>query len=550
MRRQFLQGKRDLGSDLDGANGMRYRAVIVMRPVGLVLGFVLALVGSARACPHDSAAAGPAPKKLGTVSFPSSCSPEVQAELSRGIALQHSFWFGEAQRSFERVLASDPQCAIASWGVAMSLVPWLNAYPDAATAAAARKALERADAATKKSPREADYVKALHALFDGYTPETALAHMSAHATAMTALSAKYPTDLEAQVFDALALVAAAPPDDTKLVHQHKAMTILAPLFKKYPNHPGIAHYITHACDNPQMARDGLAAARRYAAIAPASPHALHMPGHIFIRLGLWQDDIKTNLASKAAAEAGKVAAESRLHAMEFLEYAYLQAGQYDKARAIVTEAGTIKESDVDPRFAGYAGFVKARFAMLLAVETQDWTMATKLNNVGYATFGQAQIALAHAICAAHTKDVNRAMNARKLVDGLYAGAPENQLDLASKTLRDEVRAWALFTGGNLPGAEQILRPIADLQAKYGKEEIELPAREMLAEMYLLGGKHKEALVEFQASLKSDPNRLNALIGAGKAAEGTGDKTLADKLYKTARTNLANADASGLARLKR
>ncbi len=385
-----------------------------MRSLALLISLVIGLVHAAQACPHDSAAAGPAPKKLGTVSFQNACSPEVQAELSRGIALEHSFWFGEAQKSFEKVAAADPQCAIASWGVAMSLVPWLNAYPDAATAAAAQKALKAADAATKKSPREVDYVKALHALFDGYTPETALPHMQAHADAMVALAAKYPKDLEAQVFEALALVAAAPPDDTRLVHQHKAMAILGPLFKKYPNHPGIAHYITHACDNPQMAKDGLGAARRYASIAPASPHALHMPGHIFIRLGLWQDDIKTNLASKAAAEGSKVAAESRLHAMEFLEYAYLQAGQYDKAKAIVTEAGTIQASDVDPRFAGYAGFVKARFAMLLAVETQDWAMAAKLNNVGYATFGQALIALAHAICAGHTKDVARAMNARKL----------------------------------------------------------------------------------------------------------------------------------------
>ncbi len=202
----------------------------------------------------------------------------------------------------------------------------------------------------------------MHALFDGYTPETALAHFTRYAEAMAMLAARYPRDLEAQVFYALALIAAAPPDDVKLVNQHRALSILAPLFKAHPNHPGIAHYITHACDNPEMAKLGLEAARRYASIAPASPHALHMPGHIFIRLGLWPEDIRTNLASKAAAEQTldmKVGAESRLHAMEFLEYAYLQTGEYDKARGIVTEAKTIRESDVDPRFAGYAGYARS-----------------------------------------------------------------------------------------------------------------------------------------------------------------------------------------------
>ena len=359
---------------------------------------------------------------------------------------------------------------------------------------------------------------------------------------MAAIAKAYPHDLEAQVFFALALLAADPPSDVRLVNPKRAFVILEPLFRERPNHPGIAHYIIHACDNPQMAREGLSAARRYSLIAPQAPHALHMPSHIFARLGLWQDDIDSNPASKAASEAAGLhhGAENRLHAMEFLEYAYLQTGRFDEAKAIVTDAATVLPTDVDPRYPQMWAAVEARYPALLAIETKDWTMAEHLKPIVTATPGSDQVTLlAHAEAAAYLHHQKLASETLKQLESL----PSKESRASESDVAIEIRAWVNFAGGNLKGATTLLQPLVDRQAEVGKGEVEIPAREMLADMLLLSGQSAQALAEFRQSLLSDPNRFNALSGAVEAAEKLGKNRLAASYYYSLVANCLYADGA-------
>ena len=494
----------------------------------------------------------PASGELGTVSFEISCQPQVQADFNRAVALLHSFWLDEAERTFMQVSIADPDCAMALWGVAMADFNEVNGGPTADGVMRATEALARADAAREKDPREAAYIRALHRFFDGYTEADSDAHATLYTDAMEEVATRYPNDMEAQVLYALALINSDPPDGVALINPKKAVAILYPLFRQHPNHPGIAHYIIHACDNPEMAQQGLEAARRYASIAPAAPHALHMPSHIFARLGLWEDDIRSNLASKAAAEnsAEHVGAESRLHAMEFLEYAYLQIGHDDEARAIVTEGPTVKQSDVEPRYPSYYSDVEARYPALFAIETRDWAMAASLKPIdGGDWVSQGRTLLAYAVAAGHLHDAQGGKAAAQSIESLTKDIPYLRIGSARASLPDEIRAWARFSDGDIQGAIALLRPVADQQAKIGKGEVELPAREMLAEMFLLSGKLMEALTEYQTSLVSDPNRFNALLGAGEAAERLKKRKLATIYYRKLLANCSGATGEALRELK-
>ena len=525
------------------------------RQGALTLSLTIALWSSAFAHDHmhDSSPLR-GTEKLGTVSFASSCNPRVEAQLNRAVALLHSFWLDEADRSFRQVAANDPHCALAWWGRAISQLHLINGEPSPADLTAGRAALARADRASEQTPRETGYIRALHAFYDGYEPAQYLEHAQRYAEAMGALAAQYPQDIEAKAFYALALLAASPPDDVGLVNPKKAVAILTPLFRAYPDHPGIAHYLIHATDNPQMAREGLAAARHYASIAPASPHALHMPSHIFARLGLWQDDIGSNLASKAAAErtdGRHIGAEHRLHAMEFLEYAYLQIGHETEARRIASEARTVKASDVDAAYPDYWGTVQSRFAALLAIETQDWEAATKLPRVsGAKTFGAGLTLLAQAIAAGHTHDAALGAETARTYDALLAGEPVVRPGSNFANLRDEIQAWAKLSAGNAPEALALLRPVAERQRTVGKGEVELPAGEMVADMLWLEGSASEALQAYELALESDPNRFNALFGSAQAAARTGDRALAERRYRELSRNCVGASGSFLERLGR
>ena len=487
---------------------------------------------------------GVVPVKLGTVDFEISCVPRVTADFNRGVALLHSFWHDQAFLAFENVASSDPDCAIAYWGEAMTHFHQLLASPIPADIQAAVTELAQADRAREKSPLEAAYVQALHRFFDGYRPEDYLTHASAYANAMATIAKTYPHDLEAQVFYALSLLAADPPNDAQLVNPNEAFAILKPLFREHPNHPGIAHYIIHACDNPQMAREGLNAARHYAQIAPQVPHALHMPAHIFARLGLWQDDIDSNLTSKAAAEAAGLhhGAENRLHAMEFLEYAYLQTGRFDEAKTIVREARTVQPTDVDPRYPNMWAAVEARYPALLAIETRDWTMAEHMKAiVDGGPARQEATLLAHAEEAAYLRNRKAASDTLKQLE-----SPTSRQSRASESAAAiEIHAWVDFTRGDLKGAVALLQAVAERQAKIGKGEVEIPAREMLADMLLLSGRPAEALTRYRQSLLSDPNRFNALLGAGQAAEQLGRNNLAERYYRTLLANCRRADGAAI-----
>jgi len=484
------------------------------------------------------------PSRLGYVSFNISCKPKVKAEFNHGIALLHSFWLDEASKSFGKIAAADPDCAMAYWGVAMADLNQVNGGPTDSGVAAANGALRMADNAREKDAREAAYIHAVRLFFDGYTEKDFDVYAKRYTDAMEEVATRYPNDLEAQVFYALALINSAPRDDVALINLKRAVAILYPIFRQHPDHPGISHYIIHACDNPAMARQGLEAARRYASIAPAAPHALHMPSHIFARLGLWDEDIRSNRASKAVSEnpTAHVGAENRLHAMEFLEYAYLQIGKNDDAWAIVTEGSTIRQSDVDPRYPSYYADVEARFPALFAIETRNWTMAASLKPVeGGDWVSQSQTLLAHAVAAAHLHDVQGAKAAAQSIESLTEATPRMRVGGPRASVPDEIRAWALFAQGDLQGAIKLLRPVADRQGKIGKGEVELPAREMLAEVFFLNGDFSQALHEYQVSLTTDPNRYNALLGAAQAAEALGNRDVAAGYYQTLLANCANAN---------
>lgn len=502
-------------------------------------GMAAALVAASLAVAHEHGT-DPAPEKLGSVAFETSCSPEVAADFNRGVALIHSFWHDEAHRAFDKVAAAEPECAMAYWGQAMASFHVYSSTPSADDLQGGRAALARAATARKKTAREVAYIHAVETLYDGFNPSDYVASTTRFANAMGELTKKYPRDLEATAFYALALLASEKPGDTSLTNARKAVALLTPLLKQHPDHPGLAHYVIHACDNPQMSEQGVAAARTYAQIAPAAPHALHMPSHIFARRGLWEDDIRSNLASKTAAEKPNIGGENKLHAMEFLEYAYLQTGEFDKARAIANEAKTVKAEQV--HYNDYYLTVEARFPALLAIETQDWPTALNLQPFpGAHWYSHATTLLANAIAAGHLRDADAGAKAAKTFDALTEKFPERlTAGTSSAHLRDEIHAWAFFANGDTKSALDLLRPIADRQEIVGKGEVELPAREMLAEMLLIDGKSREALDEYRRSLKSDPNRFNGLLGAAKAAEQAGDTKLASEYYKKV---LANSPAA-------
>ncbi len=527
------------------------------RRAALILTLSVALGARAQAHSHDEMAGMPVPEKLGTVSFETSCKPEVSADFNRGVALLHSFWITAARDEFERVAASDPACAMAYWGEGMTDLHQYFDTPTPGDVARAQEDLKKADAATETSPRETAYIGALHAFFDDYaevkTHALYLARTKRYSDAMETLAAGFPDDVEAQIFYALSLLYSDTPEDVELLNPQHAVAILTPLLKRFPNHPGISHYLIHACDNPRMAQEGLAAARRYAEIAPAAPHALHMPSHIYARLGLWQDDIRSNLASKAASEVRsgpRIGAENRLHAMDFLEYAYLQLGHDKEASAIVSEALTVKSSDVDPQVNDFYPQVEAHFPSLLAIETRDWPMAARLKpKPGAYWFIQQPVLLAHVMAAAHTHDVTAARQAAAAIDALLPkGVPELQPGGSAATQSDEIHAWASFAEGDLDGALARLRPIVERQTRIGKGEVELPAREMLAEMELMAGRTEDALKEYQASLVSDPNRYNGLLGAAQAAEKLGRRDIAVGYYRTLLVNCAGANGAAVTAL--
>ena len=513
-----------------------------------LLGFALLLSLPLLADDHDHHL--DANEKLGTVSFPTSCSPSVQKAFERGVALLHSFEYEVAQHQFEQVAQSDPQCAMAYWGQSISYYHQLWSRPTADDSKKALDLVQKAQAIGKKTQRERDYIDALAAFFNGYAPADHEKHSLAYSQGMAKVYKRYPKDHEAAVFYALSLLASSN-DKTGEANAQKAIAILNQLFEQEPDHPGIAHYIIHSCDNPKFAGQGLAAARRYAGIAAASPHAVHMPSHIFARLGLWQDDIKSNLAALEVAnkQTGMHihTMHHRMHSMDFLEYAYLQIGDDAKAKGMVDEILAFKKDDVEQEFKDYFDAMAADFPAHYALERRQWKDALELQpRPGIGPSEEAITYWARAIAAGHLRDAAAAQDAATKYEALLAATvkgPKPYYAKGMKTDHQEVLAWVAFAQGKNDDALRVVRSIADEQDEKGKPEVALPAREMLADMLLALDRPQEALVEYEKSLRVDPNRFNGLYGAAQAAEAAKQPKKASEYYAQLLKNCDNGDHS-------
>jgi tetratricopeptide (TPR) repeat protein len=467
-------------------------------------------------------------EKLGNVSFPISCAPGSQKSFERGVALMHSFGYEDAEAQFVEITQSDPACAMAHWGVALSLFHQIWERPGEPTLKRGWSEMEQAQKLDAKTDRERGYISALSDFYRDYGTRDHMQRAAVYSAAMGKLYQQYPNDLEAGAFYGLSVLAAEPPAEKSLASRKKAVAVLNPLFLRQPDHPGLAHYIIHACDSPEMAPLGLDAARRYAAIASSSAHAVHMPSHIFARLGLWQEDIDANLKSVALAHpASEMYMHGHeLHAMHFLIYAYLQTGQDEAAKRVVDDSKKIiasaPKTDDDMGMLEYYGFASVHFPALYALEMRRWSDLAALEPAdGTSPDLQTITYWARTIGAAQLGDVAATRsNAEKFDDAEEATRKTKY----AYTLegpdfpRREVHAWLAFAEKKNDDALRQMREAADLQDKVGKREVDIPAREMLADMLLTLNRPTEALAEYESALKTDPNRFNGLAGAARAAE--------------------------------
>ncbi len=506
---------------------------------------------------HDH---GPASGKLGTVKFPVSCDKSVQKDFERAVAMLHSFWYDEAEKAFAGVAAKDPECAMAYWGVATSLHHPLWAPPPAAVLEKGSAAVAKARAAKEQTPRERGYIDAIARVYDGDAGRSFAERNQAWAQGMEQVHRANPDDREAEIFYLLALRSTASNSDKTYAIQRKVGPRLEQLWKEMPDHPGLAHYIIHTYDYPELAEEGLDAARRYAKIAPEAPHALHMPSHIFTRVGMWPDSIASNTASANAARGN--AAKSRsgmsiseeLHAMDYLVYAYLQRGEQAQARKIWNDMKAI-DADWTIFSATYAG---AAIPARCTVETRRWAEAKALpepkfsGGTYWTDVANGIVYWARAMGAARTSDVEAARaNIAKLEslrDGLQKAKKQDGADTV-EIMRLEAAGWTAFAAGQKEEALQTLRSAADLEDRTDKHPVTpgavLPAREQLADALMESGKPAEALAEYKASLKTAPNRFNSLLGAARAADAAGNGAEAKQLYGKLKEIAPHADAEML-----
>jgi tetratricopeptide (TPR) repeat protein len=499
--------------------------------------------------PHARAQAGhqhPAgnAEKLGKVSFPTTCKAEVQPRFERAVAMLHSFWFDEAIRAFQQVATDDPTCAMAHWGVAMTMLgnPLVGQPMPAPRLASALAAAERAGAlSAQASPRERGYIDAALALYRDVGTDRR-PRLPAYEAAMRSLRDQHPDDAEAAIFYAIAVVANAPASDLTFARQKHAAEILTPLFARQADHPGLAHYIIHAFDSPQLAGSGLAAARRYADIAPSAPHALHMPSHIFTRLGYWDESIATNRRS-AAAEPDSNAA---VHPMDYMVYAYLQQGRDEEARRVVGRA----VQNPDRFYGGIIGYNFAAMPARYALERGRWAEAAQLRVPANAPpYVEAVTRFARAIGAARSAQNAQARDEIARIDSLRDSLQRSG-DAYWSTVVEAQRlaaaAWAARASGDDATAVRLARAGAELEETVEKHPVTpgplLPARELEADLLLDLGRHADALRSYEKTLGREPNRARALTGAARAAQLAKNSEAARKHYAALAKLMDRADA--------
>jgi tetratricopeptide (TPR) repeat protein len=477
--------------------------------------------------------------RFGTVNFNSSCSDKSRPDFNLATALLHSFEYTEAEKVFAKVIDEDPGCIMAYWGAAMCSFHPLWAPPTPAELEKGADIIEVARSiATDKTSRESDYIEAIATIYDNWNITSHRVRLARFEDATRNVFEKYPDDKEAAVFYSLALDAAADPTDKTFKNQKKAAGILNKMFANEPNHPGIAHYLIHTYDYPELASLGLDAARKYASIAAASAHAQHMPSHIFTRLGLWDEAIKSNLNSISAAQcyAQNVGAtghwDEELHGLDYLTYAYLQRGMYGEALKQVEYLATIKEVFPENFKVTYTfASMPARYA----VERKDWTAAAKLE-LHTANFSwdkylweRSNINLARLLGAVHTGDLQGAKKELAEIQSNYDNLVRaNENYKANLVLIQALtgEGWIHLKEGKHDDAIRLMKEAADLEDKTSKHPVTpgeiIPARELLADMYLEVKDYKNALIAYEADLVRHPNRYNGLQGAVVAAEKVGD----------------------------
>jgi len=466
----------------------------------------------------------PAPEKLGAVTFQTSCDPTVKAGFERAVALLHSFAYAASRTAFGAVADKDPRCAMAFWGMAMSHYhalwePQVDSQEELREGAGE---IARAGAIAGLSPREHQFIQALQQYYAGWESTSPAVRAARYSQAMADVARANPKDDEAQIFYALSLLATASPADRTHANQKRAVAILGPIWQRQPQHPGAAHYLIHATDSAELAPSGLAAARAYSRIAPSAPHALHMPSHIFTRLGLWQDSIASNQKARAAAHGeGDVGEE--LHAMDYLTYAYLQLGQRDEAAKVVAASRAMAAQPAAPFKVSYAANI---MPVRLAVESGDWDGAARLQPLpGTPPKVAASVHWARALGQARARVPSSADEdiaaLQACVDKLRAAGDAYWASQAEVMLK-AARAWAMAARGDGDGAVALLRSAADQEDALEKLPVTpgpiVPAREQLGELLLRLNRPREALEAFNAVLSLSPGRRGARLGATAAGE--------------------------------
>jgi tetratricopeptide (TPR) repeat protein len=511
---------------------------------------------------------------VGKVTFPITCAPDVQSDFGRGVALLHSFFYEEARRVFTSVAERDPKCAMAQWGIAMTWWHpiWTPPTPDEMRAGKA--AIEKAMSLNAGSDRERGFITALNTYYN--TPDSSVAapvgqschgpvgprdRVIAYEKAMRQLRDKYPDDFEVQTFYAFAVLATgyATPNDTSLSKQLEAAGILEKLWKQEANHPGVVHYLIHSYDYPQFAQRGLAAAQLYDDIAPWVPHALHMPSHIFTRLGMWDESI---VANRASAEASRAYAAMRhrdateaeeLHALDYMAYSYLQEAQDAEAKKIVDIAAKVKKTNPELEFS--AAYALAAIPTRYAFERNDWAAAANLSipNVPHWSsfpFMEALIEYGHALGRAHTGDLDGARKAIARMQQLRDATKEPKFDYFKSHLDLQMQAasaWLAAAEGKKKEAIDMLRRAAESEDILGKHPVSpgafVPIREQLGALLLELGQPTEAQQEFEAALKIYPGRFRGLYGAAQAAELAGKNEDASRYYTKLAAQTSKAGGS-------
>lgn len=482
----------------------------------------------------DIIVCGPADKQFGSISFSTTCSEKVKKDFDLGMALLHSFEYDEAEKMFAKVIDAEPQCAMAYWGVALSNYHLLWTPPSAEELEKGAKAIEIARKYVDPSSGEFKYIEAAASLYTDWKTTDHMTRCRNYEKALEKIYNEKPRDKEIAVLYSLALTAAADPTDATFHRQRKAGEILNALYDKEPNHPGVVHYIIHTYDNPEMADRALVAARRYASVAPSSAHALHMPSHIFTRLGLWDESIQSNIESVTSARcyAEETGIEGHwdeeLHGLDYLMYAYLQKGDNSHAKEQLAYLSTIRTvSPMNFKVAYSFAAIPARYAL----ENKLWTEAAKLYpdsaNFEWKDFPwqKAIIHFTRLLGSVHTNQVENARRELKILNNLREELTAQKDSYKANQVGIQVKtgeAWILFKEGKTENAIKLVREAADMEDQTQKHPVTpgevIPARELLADMLLEMNRPLEALEAYEMDLKKHPNRFNALYGAAQAAE--------------------------------